>query len=424
MPQAETPKRAAMPLAVALNGDPADAGEDDCEYFYWAMQDANFNVLAVVDSDGAFKERYEYTPYGERMIFRSRGTNQPDCRTPVLESRRWLGSYPFGLCGIGHQGLYHDKEFNLIYNRARYLSPKQGRFLNRDPLGYVDGMSFYTYCNSSPLNATDPMGLYSPFGHPAFWRSRAGRAIGKSVLPNLRAVQDIASSLTIGVTLDGAAVVPQRGVEAGVDAGIRPLWFLDPAGKRWPVTAGYTWRAGENVRGIAGSAGGGVFVRAGERPDNRLNVGAGPFGSYLGSQGSQVQAARAWGIPFYGYVSEEDAGPPAAPGASGTSRPCPNMDLPPVLTDTPPWAALALPERTPAKVGLNVPGVHVDEYPLILTDTPAWAALALPERTPGTGEIVPETPATRPARPATAPAAHRTPAAGGVRPPLAPLFEP
>jgi RHS repeat-associated protein len=46
---------------------------------------------------------------------------------------------------IGHQGLYHDAETGLIYNRARMLHPTLGRFTQRDPLGYVDGMSIFAY---------------------------------------------------------------------------------------------------------------------------------------------------------------------------------------------------------------------------------------------------------------------------------------
>ncbi len=36
--------------------------------------------------------------------------------------------------------------------------PRLGRWLQRDPLGYVDGMSWYEYVKSSPLRATDPTG--------------------------------------------------------------------------------------------------------------------------------------------------------------------------------------------------------------------------------------------------------------------------
>ena len=35
----------------------------------WVCQDANYNVLGIVDSAGALIERYEYTPYGQRKTF-------------------------------------------------------------------------------------------------------------------------------------------------------------------------------------------------------------------------------------------------------------------------------------------------------------------------------------------------------------------
>lgn len=57
----------------------------------------------------------------------------------------------------------HDESLGsqggLIYNRARELHPRLGRFMQRDPLGYVDGMSLYQYLNSHPVMATDSLGL-------------------------------------------------------------------------------------------------------------------------------------------------------------------------------------------------------------------------------------------------------------------------
>jgi hypothetical protein len=44
-----------------------------------------------------------------------------------------------------------------------------GRFLQPDPLGYIDTMNIYAYCGNNPINKTDPLGLvgYSPWpGHP------------------------------------------------------------------------------------------------------------------------------------------------------------------------------------------------------------------------------------------------------------------
>jgi RHS repeat-associated protein len=79
--------------------------------------------------------------------------------------RTYSGSYGgYGsLCDVGHQGLLHDKEFGpaatgLVHNRARTLNPHLGRFNQRDPLGYPDGMNGYEYEGSSPIGRLDPGG--------------------------------------------------------------------------------------------------------------------------------------------------------------------------------------------------------------------------------------------------------------------------
>jgi RHS repeat-associated protein len=135
---------------------------------HWAMQDSNWNVLGVVDYQGVLVERYEYTPYGERRVFRSAGADDPGLHASFGMSRRVVTGYgqqPFGICDIGHQGLMHDEELGLVYNRARMLHPTLGRFIQRDPLGYVDGMGLYEYVRSSPSVLNDPQGTISWPGH-------------------------------------------------------------------------------------------------------------------------------------------------------------------------------------------------------------------------------------------------------------------
>ena len=108
-----------------------------CETFYYALQDANYNVLAVVESDGDVKERYEYTPYGRRTVYKSAGSYDTLVSAPILESQRVQVSsvdQAYSICDVGHQGLFHDKETGLIHNRARTLHPRLGRFLQHDPL--------------------------------------------------------------------------------------------------------------------------------------------------------------------------------------------------------------------------------------------------------------------------------------------------
>ena len=223
-PRATDARSRGIKFPISFNQDPINADDENhaenmCERFFWALQDANYNVLGIVSAKGDLIERYEYTPYGQRTVY-SRGWKLPDmnddgvvdisdkiiwttnqfsfeppiCRAdlngdgtidisdkiiynaseftmvdddplvmqPRLESfrntERSMGAETTNICNIGHQGLMHDKEFGLIYNRARYLSPKLGRFLQRDPLGYVDGMSLYEYVGSGPVRRRDPSG--------------------------------------------------------------------------------------------------------------------------------------------------------------------------------------------------------------------------------------------------------------------------
>lgn len=149
-------------VQVGVNDDPADGAEDDVESFYYAIHNANYNVQLMVDAAGAIAERYEYDPYGQRHVFFSPGTNDPQAyASTYISRRRTVGGIPqpYGLCEFGHQGLFHDEELGLIYNRARMLPPKFGRFMQRDPIEYVDGMSVYQYQQSAPLFYVDPFGL-------------------------------------------------------------------------------------------------------------------------------------------------------------------------------------------------------------------------------------------------------------------------
>ena len=177
-------------LVTSLNHDPADGTEDDCEFDYYALQDAHFNLLGMYGLDdtgrgvwdsyllvfggvssstatnifrvyGGLIERYEYTPYGQRTVYFSPGTNDPDAHAPTPISRRWTvssTSQPYGLNDIGHQGKMHDEATGLKENSARMYHPRLGRFMQRDPLRYVDGMNLYQYVKSNPLRYSDPDG--------------------------------------------------------------------------------------------------------------------------------------------------------------------------------------------------------------------------------------------------------------------------
>ena len=56
-------------------------------------------------------------------------------------------------------GYRYDPETSLYHVRHRMYHSALGRWLQRDPLGYVDGMGLYQYVGSMPGAATDPEGL-------------------------------------------------------------------------------------------------------------------------------------------------------------------------------------------------------------------------------------------------------------------------
>ena len=60
---------------------------------------------------------------------------------------------------IGYAGYQFDDAANKYHVRNRVYDPLNGRWLRRDPLGYVDGPGLYQYCWSMPVISTDYTGL-------------------------------------------------------------------------------------------------------------------------------------------------------------------------------------------------------------------------------------------------------------------------
>ncbi len=117
---------------------------------YWYHQDRQYNVIGLTDASGAVVERYAYTAYtayGARRVLDPNGTTER--------------SYSAYGNARGHQGLWHDDESGLIYNRARYRSSVLGRWMGRDGLGYVDGVNLYERIRSRVFFGADPSGFYS-----------------------------------------------------------------------------------------------------------------------------------------------------------------------------------------------------------------------------------------------------------------------
>ena len=131
-------------VAVQYNGSGSST-----KHFY--IHDAQFNVTAIMEEDGDVVQRYSYTPYGQSTILQadfSVETGTPFDNEYLFTGRRL------------------DPETELQINRNRYYHKMLGRWINRDPVGYLGGNNLFAYVSSSPLNYYDPYGLWEIDGYP------------------------------------------------------------------------------------------------------------------------------------------------------------------------------------------------------------------------------------------------------------------
>ena len=103
--------------------------------------DPKGNVTQVVDNSGNVVATLQYDAYGNAV------TGSDTNPTP----------YGFG----GQAGYYTDSETGLSLATYRYYDPNEGRWLTRDPIGYLGGMDLYAYCDGNPVGALDPLGLWT-----------------------------------------------------------------------------------------------------------------------------------------------------------------------------------------------------------------------------------------------------------------------
>ena len=118
------------------------AGTGGTIHYYHRNQ--QFSINAVATSAGAIAERYAYSAYGEPTILDASGS--------VIANSTINNRYSY-------TGREWDGTVALYHFRARWMSPKTGRFLGRDPIGY-DGSEWnlFEYVNGGALTDRDSMG--------------------------------------------------------------------------------------------------------------------------------------------------------------------------------------------------------------------------------------------------------------------------
>ncbi len=119
-----------------MTGNRSDMGYAKINFF--CHPDHLGSTSMVTDAEGYITQNVSYIPYGEVFVEERNGV----WNTPYLFNAKEL-----------------DEETGMYYYGARYLNPKDTRWISVDPLfeKYV-GMSPYGYCAGNPVGLVDPDG--------------------------------------------------------------------------------------------------------------------------------------------------------------------------------------------------------------------------------------------------------------------------
>ena len=170
--------------------------------------DRGWNVRAVTDEAGAVLERYLYDPHGKPTVLNPTSTT-------VLASSQLPGGPQSGQA-YGYTNQRYDRETGLWYFKHRYLDDGLGRFISRDPAGYVDGMNLYTAY--FVLTGTDPLGLYEDEDFDAYLKrldsGETATADHRDVAPTSNKLRDQVQTSIAVASAAGPEHIAQGGLNA------------------------------------------------------------------------------------------------------------------------------------------------------------------------------------------------------------------
>ena len=156
--------------------------QDNAIYFY--SNDFIKNVTEVFDAQGTIAAAYDYSPYGT-------ATRTGRLVQPV----QWSGEM-------------HDEEPALVYYNYRFYNPKDGRWINRDPIAEEGGWNLYGFVDNNSIDSFDRSGLF--FDRLVSAAISAAVDIGIQVTTNIiegKPADDI-DWVSVGAAAVSGAIIP------------------------------------------------------------------------------------------------------------------------------------------------------------------------------------------------------------------------
>ncbi|OWY63308.1 hypothetical protein B7486_53805, partial [cyanobacterium TDX16] len=141
------------------SGEPPIPPTPHVDGVFHYLHDALGSVIGLVDAAGELVERYTYDPYGKVFIEKWDEDANEGAGDWVASSEPTSG-LPHSAVGNPFMwtGQRYDASTATYGFYARSYSPTLGRWLQRDPMEYVDGVNLYEALASSPYVYSDSYG--------------------------------------------------------------------------------------------------------------------------------------------------------------------------------------------------------------------------------------------------------------------------
>ncbi|HAC66219.1 MAG TPA: hypothetical protein DCF68_22465 [Cyanothece sp. UBA12306] len=145
------------PLVMDRNLDGGSGATDPGDQRLFYHQNSLDSVYALTDDAAQIVEGYQYDAYGRQTVYEPGANGSVDFGGDDVITASGSSAVDNPYLFTGRR---LDAESGLYYYRNRYLNTELGRFISRDPVGYMDGMNLYEYVKGNPINSLDPYGNF------------------------------------------------------------------------------------------------------------------------------------------------------------------------------------------------------------------------------------------------------------------------